>query len=272
MKGKMIMATATKKRPVKRVAAEKAAPAKATRKGKAEEEVDDEANGSEPKPRGRQRNVEQDAEYTEALLEAVEINGEFGTPGLRVTGIGAAAEELGIDSIRAKQLIMRHLAEEAGYPLDESEATPENIAASREENGGLDWLTIDLMYGTSRSKSHSLYDEARGDGAHSEKRLFGQGGVDRIREKAEPKPKKEKGKGSTKELTPIFDGDEPKGDIVSRLDGKKVKVHSTAGGVEKVATVTVSNPKVGTVKGVRVVKYTDQKGNARTTAVESFVK
>lgn len=220
-----------------------------------------------PKSRGRKRNDERDANDLAIVLENVTVTGEF--PTHRVKGVSAAAEAAGTDPIRVRALLDRHLAEEKGI----EEATPEAITEARES--GLNWGVIDAMFGISRSKTLALYDEANGEGAHRLRKLYGGEGAERIKPEAEPKPKAEKKpKAEAGELTPRFDSDTPKEDIVTQLNGKTVTVRVRANGVESTAKVKVTKDtaKVGVVKGERVVKFTDGKGNARTVALASFLK
>lgn len=221
----------------------------------------------ESKPRGRQRDVERDAKDLAVILKHVTIDGEF--PTHRTKGLSAAAEAAGTDPIRARAIIDRHLAEKAGI----QDPTPAAVSAAR--LSGLGWGVIDAMFGISRSESHRLFDEKHGEGAHSRMKLYGQGGTERIKPEAEPKPKSERASRKTAaDFTPMFEGEESKEDIVTRLNGKTVTVRLRANGVESVGKVKVNRDtvKVGTLKGQRVVKFTDGKDNARTVALESFLK
>lgn len=224
----------------------------------------------ESKPRGRQRDVERDSKDLAVILKHVTIDGEF--PNHRTKGLSAAAEAAGTDPIRARSIIDRHLAEKAGIQT----ATPKAVYDAR--LSGLGWGVIDAMFGISRSESHRLADEVGGEGWHSKFKLYGQGGAERIKPAAEPKPKSERAAGGSRktaaDFTPMFEGEETKEDIVSRLNGKTVTVRLRANGVESVGKVKVGKDtvKVGILKGQRVVKFTDGKGNARTVALESFLK
>jgi hypothetical protein len=237
-------------------------PVKAAKKVAKDVDVDE-----APKPRGRQRDSERDANDLAIVLENTEVTGEF--PFHRVKGVSAAAEAAGTDPIRVRALLDRHLAEERGI----EEATPEAITEARES--GLNWGVIDAMFGISRSKTLALYDEANGEGAHRLRKLYGGDGAERIKPEAEPKPKAEKKpKAEAGDLSPRFDSDTTKEAIVAALNGKTVTIRVRANGVESTAKVKVTKDtaKVGVVKGERVVRFTDGKGNARTVAVASFLK
>lgn len=257
------MPTATKKAAAKKVppAPKKAAAKKAAARKAAPEQ-------ESPKPRGRQRDLEREAKLTSILLKHVTVEGEW--PNVRFKGIGAAAEAADIDQIRAASLLYRHLAQENGVQ------TPSPDAVSKARLSGLGWGVIDAMFGISRAESHRLFDEKHGEGAHSKMRLYGQGGAERIKPAAEPKPKSERasGKASSKEVSPRFSGDEPAADIVGALDGKTCQVRVRASGVEAVQKVKLAKGtvKVGKAKDKRVVRFTDGKGNTRTLPLEAFVK
>lgn len=257
------MATKTATKPA---AVKKAAPAKATKKAAAPVEVD------EPKARGRQRDMVEEARILKELLKGVTVIGEGVRA--RVTGISETASEIELDSgktldsTRAKMIILRHLAEDAGETV---KPTPANVERLREDKL-LSWAQIDAMTGTPRSKTLSLYDEAKGeDGAWRGFHLVSRDGEEGHRPKATPSPKSGNGRAAV-DGDPVFEGEETKDVIAKKLEGKNVTWNGSGkmeGTSFKAKVVTVT--KVGKKGDSRVVQFNDG-DKTRTVDLMTIVK
>lgn len=268
------MATATKVPAAKKVAkkvVKKAAPVK--------EAVEE---STESKKRGRQGDPERDAELTEQLMSLdLEIEGKF--PNVRVKGIAAAAAEVGIDSVRAKGLIMRHLAAESGTI---KKATAESVRKARMDDG-YGWGAIEAMFGITKSQCHKLFDEAMGEEeAWRKYHLFGTGGSERIRPEIEKSAagtgakRGRKSKEDIEAMNPVFpEPDEVDvAELRKKLDGKAIhrRLKDKTGevlGLEK-NIIKPGSLKVSKANGAkpRSIQFVDDKGATRTVQIDSIVK
>lgn len=276
------MATTTKAAVAKKAVKAVKAPVKKVAP-KVEETTEDEVV---TKTRGRKADPERDAALTAELMEfeGLEIEGEF--PDVRVKNIAAAAAEVGIDSIRAKQLILKHLAVESDSVV---EATPEAVKDARLE-GQLGWGAIDAMFGTSRSQSHKLFDEAMGEeDAWRKYHLYGTNGAERIKPEVEKSTSSgtgtgaKRGRKSAEEIAAmpaVFpEPDEvDAAEIRAKFDGKTVqrKLVNKDGdilGADKV-TIKLGSLKVSSRNGAkpRSIQVVDDKGATRTIQIDSIYK
>lgn len=260
------MVTKTAAKPVaKKAPVKKVAPIKSTTK----------PVEAESKQRGQKRDIVEEGRILKGLLGEVTINGE-GVEA-RVSGIGEAASGITLDSgktldsTRAKMIILRHLASKAGQVIEN--VTPKQVVAMR-EGRHFSWAQIDAITGTPRSKTLSLYDEAKGhEGAWREIHLVSREGGEGIRPKSErPASVKSGGGGrAAVEGDPIFTGEESRDDVINKVEGKNI----TWNGSGKMSEMSfkakvVSVTKVGKGKEGRVIQFND--GDKTRTVVLTSIR
>lgn len=219
-----------------------------------------------PKTRGRKADPERNAALTEELLKLVTIENPEAGPLARVTGLGEAAQSVGINAGSAKMLLLQHLGAQAGT----RKPTPKAVYEARMVEG-LSWGVIAGAFGIPQSRAYALADEHVGEkGAwrrmHPESlnRVRGGGGG-------------RKASSNGVEREPRFDDETSDEEILAALDGKTIQHRLSkklGGGVQKVKVKKGSlKMKRNSKTGARGVEFTEAStGNSRTIAVASIVK